>query len=44
MLMAIFGLYQILDQADLIQQVCRRSGVPRHSNAPERSLPWEDLA
>ncbi len=38
------GMINFLDQADLIQRVCRRSGLRRHANAPERRRTLEGLA
>jgi hypothetical protein len=38
------GLLNLVNKANLIQQVCWRSGVPRNANAPEHSPTQEDLA
>jgi hypothetical protein len=27
----------LADQTDLLHAVCRRAGIPRHTNAPKRS-------
>jgi hypothetical protein len=46
----IFGYFSmnrigyLINQSHLIHTVCRRSGLPRHTDAPERSLTLEEPA